>query len=172
MNIQVFAVLMSLTVGGSAMAQGASDSGGRGKSRFDEAIAIVPASRIPGGLKAETIVLHMLGGKLDSAVASMKSIASGKSCHYLVGRDGSAVQMVRERDAAIHARGANLNSYCVSFEGRLGEPLTDKQIAVGREIVQGIEKDRGIAKVITHQDVAQSLDCGVSDEQFKAIVAE
>jgi hypothetical protein len=148
--------------------QGATD-GGRGNARFVPAGSFRAGQRVAGGFRADLIVLHRLAGSLDGAVAYMSGSGAGASCHYLVGKDGDVVQMVKEKDVAFHVKGFNQRAYCVEFEGFQNEPLTPAQIAKGREIVQGLIQDKRIQKIVTHGDLAQGRESVGSDEDFRAI---
>ncbi len=75
--------------------------------------------------KIDTIVLHHTGpGGTSGTVNTFKSKASQVSAHYVIGRDGKIIQMVKDQDKAWHA-GAS------SFKGK-----TDiNQNSIGIEIV-------------------------------------
>ncbi len=54
--------------------------------------------------KIDTIVLHHTGpGGLSGTVNTFKSSAAQVSAHYVIGRDGKIVQMVKDQDKAWHA---------------------------------------------------------------------
>jgi N-acetyl-anhydromuramyl-L-alanine amidase AmpD len=69
-----------------------------------------PASK--GPRPVERIVIHITdgGSKLNGTVGWFRNPAAKVSSHYIVGRDGEIVQMVRHNDVAWHANNANGNS--------------------------------------------------------------
>lgn len=56
------------------------------------------------------IVIHTIEGSLQSGIYTFATGSRPVSAHYLVGRDGTVVQMVRERDTAWHAGTCSLGS--------------------------------------------------------------
>lgn len=59
--------------------------------------------------KIDTIVIHFTAnGSLDGAVSWFKNPNSKVSAHYLIDRDGTIVQMVKEQDKAWHAGRSSL----------------------------------------------------------------
>lgn len=56
-----------------------------------------------GRASVDYIVIHTIQGSLQSGVNTIAHGAREVSAHYLVGRDGTVVQMVREADTAWHA---------------------------------------------------------------------
>lgn len=51
----------------------------------------------------EYIVIHTIQGSLQSGIHTIANGSREVSAHYLIGRDGTIVQMVREADTAWHA---------------------------------------------------------------------
>jgi len=87
----------------------------------------------------EYIVVHTIQGSLQSGVNTIANGSREVSAHYLVGRDGTVVQMVREADTAWHAgtcplgsdsekcewpqsRVLNANSIGIEHAGHTGDP--------------------------------------------------
>ena len=75
------------------------------------------------GSKIEAIVLHHTGkGGMKSAVSWFKTKKSGVSAHYIVDRDGTIVQMVKDENKAwhsgvsvLHGR-AHVNRFSIGIE--------------------------------------------------------
>lgn len=85
------------------------------------------------------IVVHTIQGSLQSGIHTIAHGSREVSAHYLVGRDGTVVQMVREADTAWHAgtcpigsdpaecewppsRVLNANSVGIEHAGHTGDP--------------------------------------------------
>lgn len=62
------------------------------------------------------VVLHAMFGSLDGTVSRFENPTSDVSAHYLVGRNGTSVQMVREQDIAWHAGNWPYNQQSVGIE--------------------------------------------------------
>lgn len=70
----------------------------------------IPASNsnqtfVPAGREIRGIVLHDTEGPLTAAISWFKNPVSGVSAHYLIGKSGQIVQMVRDQNIAYHAKG-------------------------------------------------------------------
>lgn len=68
----------------------------------------------PGLVRA--IVIHDTEGSMSSAVNTFAKAGNESSAHYVVDKDGNAVQMVRERDIANHAYHSIYNAYAIGVE--------------------------------------------------------
>ena len=91
--------------------------------------------RHPGGLLVPTaVVLHRTYGRWAGDFAVGKNGRSGQPIgfHFLVGKDGRAVQFYDTSTVCNHAKGANMWSIGVEFEGRNEDQLTDGQVDAGR----------------------------------------
>ena len=70
-----------------------------------------PTDKRRAYLKAtvDRIVIHITAGGpgIDGTISWFQNPASKVSSHYIVGRDGEVVQMVRNADTAYHASSAN-----------------------------------------------------------------
>jgi N-acetyl-anhydromuramyl-L-alanine amidase AmpD len=62
------------------------------------------------------IVIHDIDGTKQSAQNSFQSSGSNTSAQYIVGNDGSILQMVREGDSANHAGNSVFNAYAIGVE--------------------------------------------------------
>jgi len=105
--------------GGAAAASGGVEMSADGKPR----VRWVPAN--PGyqsrgrTREIDMVVLHTVEGSAAGAVNYMQGNSEGRrvSAHYVVGRDGSITQMVRDRDTAWHVRGYNSRSIGIEHGG-------------------------------------------------------
>jgi hypothetical protein len=82
----------------------------------------IPASRAnyrPAHRPASAVrlvVVHAVEGSYWGAIAWFRSPRAHVSANYVVGRDGSTVQMVSERDVAWHAGNGWVNAHSVGIE--------------------------------------------------------
>jgi N-acetylmuramoyl-L-alanine amidase len=125
------------------------------------------------GFGPEIICLHGTAGFTDAGDLSwLCSPASKVSYHYLVGRDGTVFQLVKESRRAWHAGksayqgkadpGGSVNSFSlgIAFSNRgplpSPEPYTDEQYESGAELCADIWERRGldIARITTHAAVS------------------
>lgn len=127
-----------------------------------------PNKNSRGKARIATIVIHHTAGRGSArAVARYFQKPSSKtSAHYIVGKDGTIVQSVKDADRAWHAGRPefmgkkDVNSFSVGIElvnrGDGKDPYTDKQYrALGRLLAYlldeyGVSRDR----VVGHRDVA------------------
>lgn len=66
--------------------------------------------------EVRNIVIHITGGhNISSAVHGFRG-SRVASIHYIVDRDGSVIQMVREQDIAFHAGGNRINGASIGVE--------------------------------------------------------
>jgi len=106
-------------------------------SRFAAAAAgnFRPASRTT----ATRVVIHITDGSTTAGTVSwFQNPASGVSAHYVVGRDGEVVQMVRHADVAFHARSANADSIGIEHVARAKPktPPTETEYAASAALVR------------------------------------
>lgn len=68
------------------------------------------------GTDIDTIILHNTDGSIASAIAEFQNPATQKSAHYIVGRNGTIVQMVRDESTAWHSGNKPVNQRSVGIE--------------------------------------------------------
>jgi hypothetical protein len=91
-----------------------------------------------GGKTPTIIVLHYTAeSNYKSAVSWFQNPKSKVSAHYVVGREGELVQMVREEHKAFHARHTNSYSIGIECAAAAGEKLTPPQ----EKVLIGLLKD-------------------------------
>ena len=112
---------------------------------------------------AQIIVLHHTGSLLlKSAVSWFKTTQSQVSAHYVVGLDGTIIQMVKEEDKAWHAGDSvwygkkDVNSVSIGIEivGDGVKPFTEKQYVVVAWLCREIKNRQSIADIVGHADIA------------------
>src|SRR6185503_6523080 len=62
------------------------------------------------------IVIHTTEGSCQSAVNRFQDPTQDVSAHFIVCRDGSVIQMVREQDTAYHAGNLSYNTRSIGIE--------------------------------------------------------
>ncbi len=94
------------------------------------------ASRIASDIR--WIVIHTTESSADFAIQWFQNSASGVSAHYLVRRDGSIVQLVRDRDIAYHAGNWAYNQRAIGIEHEryTGAEVTTAQYAASSQLTQ------------------------------------
>lgn len=122
-----------------------------GKPTF-EFIAAAPGNFRTGRKKRITaIVVHYTGSlSIEGCISWFRMPDAVVSAHYVIGRDGRIVQMVRDADTAFHAgRSAmdpftkpkpleqNVNDFSIGIElvGTMDSGFTDRQLASFYEIL-------------------------------------
>jgi len=144
------------------------------------------------GYRPEIIVLHIMQGTMQGTISWFKNPKSQASAHYLVGKDGRVVQMVKDADGAWHAGrpynptenakrvlkknllGSYINpnkySLGIECEGRDGDQWTELQMNSLVELVKilcarfDIFRDR--LHILDHQDITSykpQLDSWVAE---------
>ncbi|MDF7816671.1 peptidoglycan recognition family protein [Runella sp. MFBS21] len=103
----------------------------------------------PGrSLPISLIVLHVTGSHDQmpheappvglSAMNMFRSEHGNTSAHYIIDRDGTIIQMVRERDTAHHATNYNRNSIGIEHVSRYDLLLTEIQFRKSVELVSSL----------------------------------
>lgn len=119
----------------------------------------------PKGIVPRVVVIHSDAGKSDKGtLAWLADPESRVSYHYLIGRDGTAYQVVDPKRRAWHAgksswKGvSNVNDYSIglAFANRHDgtEPLTTAQMDVMQAVVEGLAGRYPIEAVVTHAMIA------------------
>jgi N-acetyl-anhydromuramyl-L-alanine amidase AmpD len=117
---------------------------------------------MPAARTVNRVVIHITDGqpKVDGTIAWFQDPKKNDgsplpvSAHYIVGRDGEVVQMVRENDVAFHASSANGDSIGIEHCARSprtfsatdpGMKPTEVQYAASAALVKDICQRQGIA---------------------------
>lgn len=118
--------------------------------------------------KVDTIIIHSSYNALsgdqydtDKIIAIYKSY--GVSAHYLIGRDGTALRLVKDNDIAYHAGVSkapdgrtNVNDFSIGIEivGNKTDGYKDKQYMAVVALVDLLKKKYEIKYVLGHSDIA------------------
>lgn len=127
------------------------------------------------------IVLHYTGSlNLDGTLAWFQRPESKVSAHYVIGRDGRVVQMVRDNMVAWHAGKStmpktgetNVNYFSLGIElvGTADSGFTDRQLASLYALLERLVVEYKVRpeRVVGHKHIApgRKIDPDGYDEQF------
>ncbi|WP_369936474.1 N-acetylmuramoyl-L-alanine amidase [Xanthomonas tesorieronis] len=147
-----------------------------GASRFAPAHARNFRRGRRAGSSVDRIVIHITAGgpRIDGTIAWFQNgdRPNVSSAHYIVGRDGEVVQMVRNADTAYHASAANSRSvgieHCANKPSRGNPrdlPLTEPQYQASAQLVAWLCAQFGIAAdrehIVGHYEISprDNHDC-------------
>jgi len=122
--------------------------------KADRFVAAAPTNfRVQAGARAiQRVVIHITdGGTTDSNVNMFAAKQpKAKSAHYVVGRNGEIVQMVRHNDVAFHAHTANADSIGIEHVATMKKMPTDEQYRKSAELVMWLCDEYGIPRDRQH----------------------
>jgi N-acetylmuramoyl-L-alanine amidase len=136
---------------------------------YDDSIRWLPSPNFNSrqGKKIEMIVVHHTAiPTIDETIRLFLDTKSSVSSHYVLGRDGGIVQMVRDEDRAWHAgvsrwKGVdNCNDYSIGIEivnrGDGSDPFSDEQYCSLSQLVGWLVSKYGIGRdmIVGHRDIA------------------
>jgi N-acetylmuramoyl-L-alanine amidase len=100
-----------------------------------------------GNTKITAIVVHYTTtDNIESPIGHFKTGRPRVSAHYIIGKDGRIVQMVKDEDRAWHCGSFNSDSIGIEHVAKLGDKLTPKQEASSVALIKYLMKKHGIAK--------------------------
>jgi N-acetylmuramoyl-L-alanine amidase len=131
------------------------------------------------------IVIHYTGSySMEGCISWFKRKEAAVSAHYVIGRDGAIVQMVRDEDVAWHAgrsamgpnekppREPDVNAFSIGIElvGTMDSGFTDRQLATLYELIAQLVVKYRIPpeRVVGHLHIApgRKIDPDGVDAQF------
>ena len=123
-----------------------------------------PFSFSRNGTEIDTIVLHYTTTRsLSSTRDWFKNPGNTKrtAIHYLIGRDGTVVQMVRDSEACNHGNSQNSRSIGIEHSAALGDKMTLKQEKASVALIQWLMQEYDIdrTRVIGHKCAPRSTSC-------------
>ncbi|WP_242113298.1 N-acetylmuramoyl-L-alanine amidase, partial [Luteimonas aquatica] len=125
----------------------------------------------------DRIVIHITAGgeSINGTIGWFQNPAARVSSHYIVGRDGEVVQMVRDADTAWHASASNSRSIGIEHNGnkpsrrnRRDLPPTEPQYRASARLVAWLCRQHGIPAdrehILGHIEVSprDNHDCPTS----------
>lgn len=116
------------------------------------------------GTEIDTIVMHYTTSRSLSGTVSWFKDPDNKrktAAHYVIGRDGTIVQMVRDSDSCRHGNSQNSRSIGIEHSAAVGDKMTRKQekssVALIRWLMQEYEIER--QRVIAHKCAPRNTTC-------------
>ncbi|MBI4574910.1 MAG: N-acetylmuramoyl-L-alanine amidase [Planctomycetes bacterium] len=113
------------------------------------------------GRTIRRVVMHTIEGPLSSGVNTFDSRlppGEARSAHYLVGFDGTIIQMVRDKDVAWHAVGHNAETIGIEHEGySRRDGWTEAQLRASAGLVHWLSLEYGFPvdrnHVVSHEEL-------------------
>ncbi len=111
------------------------------------------------------IVIHYMDGTLEDTIDWFKRPESEVSAHYLVGKNGRIVQMVKEKDIAWHAGDFNEYSIGIEHEDRRGgltdpnwatEEMYQSSAALVRYLSEKYDIPKDRTHIVGHSEISKS----------------
>lgn len=117
-----------------------------------------------GGTKIDTIVVHYTTTRsLSSTVNWFRSPRNTMrtAAHYVIGRDGKIVQMVKDSDACTHGNSQNRRSIGIEHSAAAGDKMTQKQERSSVALIRWLMAEYNIdpERVIPHKCAPRSTRC-------------
>lgn len=144
-----------------------------------------PNRRTTRAKKISAVVVHYTDSMgIEGTISWFKKPEAAVSAHYVVGRDGRIVQMVKEEHVAWHAgrsamfpnekppRESNVNEFSIGIElvGTADSGFTDRQLASLYELLARLVQKYRIpaSRVVGHAHIApgRKIDPDGYDHQF------
>lgn len=116
------------------------------------------------GTDIDHIVIHYTTSRnVEGTISHFKHGTPETSAHYLIGRDGALVQMVRDGDRAWHAGNGPMNARSIGIEhaAAVGDRITPQQAAVSAALIGWLMREYEIDRehVIPHICVPRNTNC-------------
>jgi N-acetylmuramoyl-L-alanine amidase len=114
-----------------------------------------PIEWIPGckhfnsrnGVQIDRIIVHFTTtNNIESPIGHFLNEESEVSAHYIIGKDGRIVQMVKDEDRAFHCGSFNSASIGIEHVAETGDKLTPKQEASSIALIKFLREKHGIAQ--------------------------
>jgi len=117
-----------------------------------------------GGTDIDTVVIHYTTSRsLSGTVDWFKNPNNTKktAAHYVIGRSGKIVQMVKDRDACTHGNSQNRRSIGIEHSAAVGDKMTQKQERSSVALIQWLMAEYGIssARIIAHKCAPRATSC-------------
>jgi hypothetical protein len=125
------------------------------------------------GVPIQYIVLHYTTTRsIQSTINHFLNNPDTVACHYVIGRDGRIVQMVRDDRKCNHANSKNPSSIGIEHSAARGDRLTAAQEQASLDLIRWLKSEYGIrtANIIPHKCAPRSTRC--PGELFEAYGAD
>jgi hypothetical protein len=114
------------------------------------------------GQRIDTIVLHYTFSRTtESAVTTLTTGKRVASAHYVIGRDGKCIQLVKDSDKAWHAPNVNSRSIGIEHVAMPGDRLSPEQEKTTVELCKYLMEEYHIplSGITGHKYTGQNTSC-------------
>ena len=114
------------------------------------------------GVNIDHIVLHYTTSRnIDGTISHFKDNDDQIAAHYIVGRDGRIVQMVKDKKKCYHGNSKNSRSIGIEHSAAAGDELTTSQEASSLDLIRWLcaEYDIPVANIIPHKCAPRATKC-------------
>ncbi|WSG95368.1 N-acetylmuramoyl-L-alanine amidase [Rhizobium johnstonii] len=116
------------------------------------------------GERIRRLILHCTTSRnVEGTIAWFSDPISQVSAHYIVARDGSIYQMVRDSDKAWHAKGANIDSIGIEHSAAPDDHLTTEQERSSIALIKWLLSEYKLTKTSIHGHRFTSENAGTTD---------
>ncbi len=115
-----------------------------------------------GGADIDHILLHYTTTRsIQSTIGHFQNNANEVAAHYLIGRDGRIVQMVKDAKKCYHGNSKNNRSIGIEHSAAVGDTLTTEQEAASLKLIRWLmqEYDVAVENVIPHKCAPRATSC-------------
>ena len=103
------------------------------------------------GERIRRVIMHYTTSRnVNGTIKHFLNPASRVSAHYVIGRDGSIFQMVRDSDKAWHAKAANADSIGIEHSAAPGDQMTPAQELSSIALVRWLLSEYKLPKTAIH----------------------
>ena len=114
------------------------------------------------GVPIEYIVIHYTTSRsINGTISWFQDNPRSLSTHYIVGRSGRTVQMVKDKRRCIHANSKNPNSIGIEHSAAAGDRITVKQETASLALIRWLMDKHSIPmeNVICHKCAPRNTPC-------------
>lgn len=114
------------------------------------------------GTDIDYIVVHYTTTRsIQSTIDHFKSNAKDVACHYIIGRDGRIVQMVKDKKKCYHGNSKNNRSIGIEHSAAPGDEIAEKQEIASLQLIRWLcsEYDIPTKNIIPHKCAPRATSC-------------
>ncbi|HEY6995590.1 MAG TPA: N-acetylmuramoyl-L-alanine amidase [Xanthobacteraceae bacterium] len=125
------------------------------------------------GERIRRVIMHYTTSRnVDGTVEHFLNPGSKVSAHYVIARDGSIFQMVRDSDKAWHAKNANADSIGIEHSAAQGDQMTPAQEVSSVALVRWLLSEYKLPKTAIHGHKYTPENAGTTDCPHKLFGAD
>jgi hypothetical protein len=114
------------------------------------------------GVDIDYLVLHYTTSRnIDGTISHFLDNEDQVAAHYVIGRDGRIVQMVKDKKKCYHGNSKNSRSIGIEHSAAPGDELTANQEASSLDLIRWLcaEYDIPVANIIPHKCAPRATSC-------------